>query len=202
MLPPAAEMAHQWGVSSASLREAFRSLETLGILDTKHGVGTFIRAYDISPILDNLSFSLLFKRDNLYRLIQIREAMEVGLIPAVVAQIDEENLSKLESILDEIAHSQDSYALEIDFHRTLYRCLNNELIPQFLDIFWLVHHDLVDQAMISHVGGDIRWRTHQPIVEALKKRDANAAIHAIHQHFDGVKHQLKAVETASPQGAA
>ena len=98
MLPPAAEMVSQLGVSSASLREALRSLESLGVVETRHGVGTFICAYDFSPILENLSHSLLFERDHLRDLVQVREALEVGLLDSAVQSIDDDHLRQLEAV--------------------------------------------------------------------------------------------------------
>src|SRR5687767_12658172 len=75
MLPPAAEMANYLGVSAASLREGLRSMEALGMLETRHGVGTFVCSYNLTPIFESLSFSLFFDNDGLYKLIQIRKAI-------------------------------------------------------------------------------------------------------------------------------
>lgn len=196
MLPPAAELADRLGVSSATLREAFRALEALGILTTKHGIGTFIRAYDLSPILDNLSFSLLFASDNLCKLVQIREALEVGLIPAVVAHIEDADIAELETLLAKMGEDDHSgQALEIAFHRTLYRCLDNDLVPYFLDIFWVVQRDLASRSVIFDTDWRTRQDTHVPIVTAVKTRDEAAAIQAIHDHFAGIKEQLQQVRT-------
>lgn len=41
-LPPEAELAAQFGVSRPTLRAALRELETLGLVKTAHGVGTFV----------------------------------------------------------------------------------------------------------------------------------------------------------------
>lgn len=192
MLPPAAEIAAQMGVSSATLREAFRALEALGVLTTKHGVGTFIRAYDLSPILENLSFSLLFASDSLYKLVQIREAMEVGLIAEVVGKISAEQVEELDNILVQMSEADPlENDMEIVFHTALYSCLDNDLIPQFLDIFWVVHRDLVSRSMIFPTAGELRWEAHVPIVKALKEGDAAAAVEAMHIHFDGIKSQLE-----------
>jgi DNA-binding FadR family transcriptional regulator len=199
MLPPAAEIAAQLGVSSATLREAFRSLEALGVLRTKHGVGTFIRAYDLSPILDNLSFSLLFAHESLIKMVQIREAMEIGLIPAVVEQITEEDICDLETILAQMKDDNSKEGLEIVFHRTLYRCLNNALIPQFLDIFWLVHRDFLHRSMIVSADAINRWQIHAPIVDAIKTRDAANAVEAMRSHFDGIRNQSDLVQTHDKQ---
>jgi GntR family transcriptional regulator len=43
-LPPEPELAHQMGVSRATLREALRSFEQQGIISRRQGVGTFVNA--------------------------------------------------------------------------------------------------------------------------------------------------------------
>jgi DNA-binding FadR family transcriptional regulator len=199
MLPPAAEIAAQLGVSSATLREALRSLEALGVLQTKHGIGTFIRAYDLSPILDNLSFSLLFAHESLSKMVQIREAMEIGLIPTVVEQIRKEDIHELESILAQMKDDNSAEGLEVVFHRTLYRCLDNPLIPQFLDIFWLVHRDLLHRSMVVSADATNRWQTHAPIVEAIKLRNTTNAVKAMRSHFDGIRNQSDLVQAQDKQ---
>jgi len=193
MLPPAAEMADRLGVSSASFREALRSLEALGVLETKHGVGTFVRAYDFAPILENLSFSLLFERDGLRELVQVREAMEVGLLPQAIDCIDDEALAELQAILDQMAQSEDGVDQDYHFHRVLYRCLKNELVLEFIDIFWVVYHDLTERLIVPERRQLDRWRTHAPILEAIQAGQKDAAVKALCAHFDEIKKRIAAI---------
>jgi DNA-binding FadR family transcriptional regulator len=193
MLPPAAEMADALGVSSASFREALRSLEALGVLEIKHGVGTFVRAYDFTPILENLSFSLLFKRDGLRELVQVREAMEVGLLPRAIECIDDESLAELQAILDQMVHSEDVVEGDRRFHRALYRCLGNELVLEFIDIFWVVYHDLTERLVVPERRQLDRWRMHAPILESIQAGQTDAAVKALCAHFDEIKERIAAI---------
>jgi DNA-binding FadR family transcriptional regulator len=45
-------MANYLGVSLASLREGLRAVEVLGMFETRHGVGTFVRTYNLIPVLE------------------------------------------------------------------------------------------------------------------------------------------------------
>jgi len=193
MLPPAAEMADKLGVSSASLREALRSLEALGVLETKHGVGTFVRAYDFAPILENLSYSLLFGRDSLQEMVQVREAMEIGLLPQVIERIDGDDLAELQIILDQMVQSEHGAEQDHYFHQVLYRCLNNDLVLELIDIFWIVYHDLTERLIVLERQQLDRWRMHAPILKAIEARDIDAAIAALRAHFDEIKERIAAV---------
>src|SRR5512137_2149251 len=41
-LPPQREMARRLGVSNSSVREALQSLQTMGVIGIRHGVGAFV----------------------------------------------------------------------------------------------------------------------------------------------------------------
>ena len=183
MLPPAPELATNLGVSIASLRESLRAMEALGMLETKHGVGTFVRAYNLAPVFEALSFSLLFDQDGLLKMTQIRESMEVGLIREVIAKIAEEDIDKLAAICE--ASAQQGWTAQDDqpFHRQIYACLNNELVAQILDIYWMAGSALINSEFFTVSDRLDNWQDHYQIVEALRAHDPEAAIEAMRQHF-------------------
>jgi GntR family transcriptional repressor for pyruvate dehydrogenase complex len=43
-LPPIGEMARAFGVGAPSVRQALTKLETLGLVEVRHGRGVFVRA--------------------------------------------------------------------------------------------------------------------------------------------------------------
>jgi len=78
-LPPERELAVQLGVSRPSVRAGLRSLAAIGVLQTRHGAGTFIT--DGPPTLGSEPLSFLaalhgFTRDEMF---EARRALEVGV---------------------------------------------------------------------------------------------------------------------------
>jgi DNA-binding FadR family transcriptional regulator len=183
MLPPAAEMASFLGVSAASLREGLRAMEALGMLETRHGIGTFVCGYNLTPIFESLSFSLFFDNKGLYKLIQIRKAIEVGLVHDVVPVIQEADLQTLDEMCVQSQATGWSAALDMRFHRLIYECLNNELIGHILDIYWMTSAKLVDPTAFTRFQRKFDWHIHRRIVDALQARDAEAAVAALQFHF-------------------
>jgi len=57
-LPPENDLAQQLGVSRNSVREAIKALESLGILETRRGIGVFVKAFSFEPLLANLAYGL------------------------------------------------------------------------------------------------------------------------------------------------
>jgi DNA-binding FadR family transcriptional regulator len=192
MLPPAAEMANYLGVSAASLREGLRAMEALGMLETRHGIGTFVCSYNLTPIFESLSFSLFFDNDGLYKLIQIRRAIEVGLIHDVVKVIGEGDLQALDELCRQGAESGWKTELDIHFHRRIYQCLNNELIAHILDIYWMTSAKLLDSASFTQQQRQTDWQDHRRIVDALQLRNAEAAVASLQLHFAHAESRLRA----------
>ena len=64
-MPPEAEMAETLQVSRNSLREALKSLETFGIIQSIHGQGTFISQNAIQRIPNIEVLQLLSDNDDL-----------------------------------------------------------------------------------------------------------------------------------------
>jgi len=191
MLPPAAEMASYLGVSHASLREGLRAMEALGMLETRHGIGTFVCSYNLIPIFETLSFSLLFDNAGLYKLIQIREAMEVGLIQEVASRISDEDLQKLEELCEQTVNQPWEAEYDIEFHRVIYKCLANELIAQILDIYWMTCTKLIDRSAYSPADKQLNREDHCQIVTALKSRNPTAAVDSLRKHFADAKGRLR-----------
>jgi DNA-binding FadR family transcriptional regulator len=196
MLPSAAEMASYLGVSAASLREGLRAMEALGMLETRHGVGTFVCSYNLLPIFETLSFSLLFDNEGLLKLMQIREAMEVGLIPEVVAQISDDDVRKLEVLCQQTTTPTWGSAEDIEFHRIMYRCLGNELIAQILDIYWMTSVKLIDRSAYSPTDRQLNRQVHCEIAAALQQRNAHLAVERTRKHFADAKQRLSRNEAS------
>lgn len=79
-LPPEAELAEVFGVGRLSLREAIKGLETVGVVRTRHGGGTYVEPFSFAPILENLPYAFQVEGRDLLNLLELRAALEEGLI--------------------------------------------------------------------------------------------------------------------------
>jgi GntR family transcriptional repressor for pyruvate dehydrogenase complex len=73
-LPSEKELSENFGVSKASLREAIRSLEALGLVDVRQGVagGAFIKEVDIETARDSLFNYIFFQNPSIHEFTQLR----------------------------------------------------------------------------------------------------------------------------------
>jgi DNA-binding FadR family transcriptional regulator len=202
-LPPEGRLAQELGISRPSVREAVKALESLGILETRPGVGLFVRPFSFDPIVDNLAYSVRSDRDSLSELLYVRKQLEAGAIVDVASRLATEPLRVLRSVVDRMgeraASGQSSPEEDRFFHRTLYLGLENHLLLKLLDVFWSVYQRLRDETGLSETADPVRaWENHRRIVEALETGKGALASAAMRNHFAGLEERIRNVVWPQP----
>ncbi len=75
LLPPERQLVQMLGVSRGSVRDAIRSLELMGLLEPRQGIGTVVCRRDATPA-NPLANALLEKRKLVAELIDVRKMIE------------------------------------------------------------------------------------------------------------------------------
>ncbi len=195
-MPTETSLMEQLGVSRNSVREALKALQALDIVEIRHGYGTYVGRASLDPLVDGLTFRTLAQQEDdaraLAEILQVRKVLEEGLLARVCEAVTDEDLDALDEIVSrmEVAGRAGQGFPEPDriFHETLYRSLDNTLVPQFLCVFWDVCHRVADaRGWIDNAPPAVTARRHRDIVTALRARDAEGARRAMAEHFEGVE---------------
>ncbi|MHA6627471.1 FadR/GntR family transcriptional regulator [Pseudonocardia sichuanensis] len=188
-LPAEAALAQRLGVSRLSLREATRSLQTLGVIEARHGNGLFVSAFSFRPLIEQLPYGLAAPGTALEEILTAREAMEVGLMPAVARLNPVRELGECARLAEEMSalEARGESTTEVDkrFHLSLYRALGNPLVDNLIEVFWELFTRLGDAIPVPPEGG--RGLVHLHIIRALQEGDAEASISAMQKHFDDIR---------------
>jgi len=204
LLPPEAELARALGVSRPSLREAMKALQSVGLVETRQGAGTFVGRFSLDHLVAGLAFTI---RSDLGRnlrtlrdLVEIREILERDLVARVAPLMTPPLLERLTSLvagMEARAERGELFPAEDRaFHEALYRPLGNALLTQLLGAFWEVFAAVRDELPGE---GPLSRETaagHRRIVEALAAGDGPAAAAAMTAHFAGIHQRLRAAEEA------
>lgn len=208
-LPTESELMERLGVSRNSVREALKALQAMGIVEIRHGFGTYVGAMSLAPMTEGLSFRTVAGHyrgeDSLLQLLQLREAIETGLMARVVAGSRERSaeLSALVAQMKEEA-AEGEVRAETDraFHAALYAGLGNGLLSEVLDAFWDAFHRVRTDLAEPLQDPMTTWRQHAEILAALEAGDAHRAEQAVRRHFDNVRERLRStvpeVSTQTP----
>jgi len=194
-LPTEAALAQQLGVGRNSVREAIKALESLGILETRRGIGVFVKEFSFQPLLDNLAYGMRDTLTDVSELREIRCVLETGLIGKTIEMIGEDDLRELREVTErmrERAERNESFAKEDQkFHQLLFRCQNNQMLDKLLDIFWIAFNRASNFNNLENPSPLATWRDHHAIVEAVAKRDVELARSKLDDHYLGIRQVIE-----------
>jgi len=190
LMPTEKNLEEQLGISRASVREALRSLETLGIIETRHGVGRFLREFNFDAILDNLSYNIPVNVKDFREMIEVRVALESTFVQRVAPDIRDDEIADLEAILAQLEHEvqrglddEDLIQAHTAFHLRLYRGTGNELLAHLIRVFATIQRTLTVQKKYRTSDKEEFIDLHRRVIGALKARDPELARERLTEHF-------------------
>ena len=199
-IPTEHELAERFGLNRMTVRAALQRLNALGILETRVGDGTYVRAFDFTDLIANISnfYTSMELLDDVW---EFRKIVEGGSARLIIDNGTEEDLAELRRISEEMTAAQNQlieaggypdsdavnhmYQLIFLFHEQLFKMTHNKL----LYYAHAVSKDAVCQAlMISgqqreehyfNVGTPEKLKFHEKIVELIVAKDYDACQEAI-----------------------
>ena len=189
ILPTEAELAEELGVGRGSVREAVKSLVSLGILEIQRGKGTFVREYNLDPVRETFHYGIQLNPKTLHELLNIRLWLELAIIEDVIAKISPRDIEKLEGILEEwqtrVTEGETAFSdLDSAFHRTLLQPLENEMLLRLSTVFWSFSDKLRESRRVQHFpSGDKIVADHRAILDAIKGQDIELAQASLRQSY-------------------
>lgn len=193
-LPPEAQLAADLGVGRSSIREAMKSLQSLGIVRVQRGEGFFVRKWNLDPVLETLSYGICFNPAAFRELMQIRVWLEAATIGEVVARMTPEDIAELEAILQEWEarfDSDESFAdLDERFHDVLYRSLENDTFASLLHVFWRAF-ETVDSDLHGEADIRVEYQSHRAVFDAIQSRDPALARERLLASFKNLQGRVR-----------
>jgi DNA-binding FadR family transcriptional regulator len=193
-LPPETQLVDQLGVGRSSIREAIKALQSLGMVEVRHGEGLYVREYNFDPVLETIGFAMQFNPKTLSELAQVRFYLEGGIIEDVVKTISEADINKLEKIMEvwreRLTKGGPFSDLDEEFHRTLYDIVDNQTLIKLLEVFWIAFENLDTKLGHDEQPIDLDYEQHKSILDAVKMRDAQLAHTRLMQHFKHLQDRI------------
>lgn len=192
-LPPEGQLADDLGVGRSSVREAVKSLQSLGIIEVRPGNGLFVRELNFDPMIEAFKFGMSFDTRTVEELLQIRIWLESAVIGDAVRRIGPDQVKQLDDVLNawevQSQNGQESLEFDEEFHRILYAVLDNETLMRLFDVFWESFRSLeVDTIRSSDPVEELR--AHRAIRESVGKGDVEETRVRLLDHFEHVRSRL------------
>lgn len=205
LLPPEGQLAADLGVSRGSVREAIKALESLGIVEVRHGDGVRVRAFNFDSTFDLLSYGVHFDPARVTEILQVRVWLEVAAVADAAERIGDEELVQLSALLDgweeKAARGEDVSEEDRSFHRMLYTPLGNESLIGLIDIFWVVYHAMVVPSLGSDRNPIATVATHRALLDAIQARDVALAVQRMRDHFRNLEVRIAQAAQVKQNGA-
>lgn len=194
-LPAERPLAERFGVSRGSIRDAFRTLETIGLLVTRHGQGTFPQELDVDRLVAPLASVLRYRHDLQDELLDVRRMFEPAVARVAATRVTDADLADLRRIVDaqrkKLKTGRSTLVEDTAFHAALARATRNRVVVSIMATL----NDLLVESRKRTLKQKGRPRRsilgHEAVVEALRQRDADAAGDAMRKHIDQIASLLR-----------
>ena len=199
-LPTESEIMARFEVSRPVVREALSKLQASGLVETRHGIGTFALALpdvsnfriapeDFSTVADVIS------------LLELRISLETEAAGLAAQRRTEANLSTLGAALAafsaSVSHDADTLPADFEFHMEVARATGNQ---HFADLMSYLGTMIIPRARVntplSAPEGRLSYLQrlhgeHESIFNAIKNQDSDAARAAMRTHLSNSRERLR-----------
>lgn len=192
-LPSERELAEQLGVSRPVVREAIIVLQSHGMVQIRHGAGVFVQTKRKSAPDTRMD-----SEAGPFEVIETRRLLE-GEIAALAAEmITDAQIAELEALIvrigDERLEESEREQADRAFHLTLARCTGNDVLANIVETLWdMRYHSALCEYFFRRAreaGIEPPADEHTTVLDALRRRDPNAARLAMREHLARVTQNL------------
>ncbi|TNJ62986.1 FadR family transcriptional regulator [Paenibacillus hemerocallicola] len=193
-LPSEKQLIDSLGVSRTVVREALKSLETVGIIKIKTGDGIYVDSLSLKPVLDQVSFR--WKQDDrrMRELLATRRVLELGALEMAIERYDLEAIEQMESCNRAmgamIAKGETPIEEDLKFHRALFRATGNETFYELSEVLT----DFFSTIRKKHLGKAEDSKKslieHSNMIRAIREKDVESAKREMEIHLNVLKRYM------------
>lgn len=204
-LPSERLLTQRLAVSRSALREGLQLLRARGLIETRHGKGSFVANLVQSAASNPLEHLLLQQERTLYDLLEVRELLESEAARLAASRGTEADHILIRRRFQELEdlHAQDCAPEDIAradhaFHLAICEASHNPVLVHMISLF--------NELMLSTVRVSVRHlypnqsskrqldRQHARLCAAVTQGQPDQARRAAREHIDGIRKQLRELE--------
>lgn len=187
-LPDMRTLAVQFGVSRATVREAFSSLVGMGLIELRHGEGTFVQKIDVETMVTKpMNAAMLLGHGDLRQLLELRRALETGVAEAAANRAEEADLSNVLVALRKLEatglHVEERVSADLQFHLALAAAAGNSILYNLLNSMAEVLRSCLHRLYEAEGAEVASVEEHRLIYEAVVAGDDAAAVSRMRGHL-------------------
>jgi GntR family transcriptional repressor for pyruvate dehydrogenase complex len=203
-LPAERELAQHFGVSRTAVREAIRALHEKGLVEGYSGRGTFVTYGTSQAVRQSLDLLVrIGQHEGATHLAELRQILEPGIAALAAARIEGQLLAtmrKAVAAMDRSLHDPDAYVeADLDFHLAMAEAAGNPLVVSLLDSIVGLLREQRSRIFTVDGGPERGQFHHKRILQAMERRDPDAAREAMRAHQQQVREDSSAPAAGNSQ---
>ncbi|EKS69887.1 MULTISPECIES: FadR/GntR family transcriptional regulator [Caballeronia] len=200
-----AEMVQRFGVSRTVVREALSRLQAAGLVETRHGIGTFVCEAGMSPLLHLDPADVAGSMDAL-AILELRISLETESAGLAAMRCDAARLATMRSTLGDfsrnVGEASDTVSPDLRFHMEIAHATGNRY---FVEIMEHLGTRMIPRTRITATPiprdqyADYLMRVnreHEQIADAIERGDADSARTAMRLHLINSRERLRRAQSS------
>ncbi|TPE49016.1 FadR family transcriptional regulator [Maribrevibacterium harenarium] len=192
-LPTESALCDLFGVSRTVIREAITQLKSLGLVETRRGVGTTVMRAMSSETVFAYNVDPTAIKDILH-ILEIRMSVESAACALAAERRSEADLAKMEQLFEDfdgaLVRGELARKEDYQFHLAICQATHNPFFKQFYEQF---NKNVIPRAKLVNANVDPaaseeylqRVRNeHEAILTCIRNKDAEGAKEAMYQHLN------------------
>jgi GntR family transcriptional repressor for pyruvate dehydrogenase complex len=186
-LPAERELAKRIGVSRPSVRAALQSLAALGVVETRHGAGTFVAVGPPTLGSEPLRFLAALHGFTDIEMFESRRVLEVGVVGLAAERATSDDLAAIaDAVAEGFASLDDPLTFlvhDITFHRAVAAASGNPILASLVEMVSALFYD--QRRLTAGRARDLAppAQQHRKIYQAIRARDRGRAEAAMNEHL-------------------
>ena len=172
------ELTEEFQVSKATLREALRSLETMGLVEIRQGAtgGIFLTEVNSQTLMHSMMNFMHFQSVSVREITMLRYMLEPHIARIAALKISDEEIAQLASYVEN-GESEDGSPRKKNtrFHHYLSRITKNSLLILIVDFIDHLLDEMKQSLDLGPVFHDKVQNSHKKILDCLVNKDAEGA---------------------------
>jgi len=194
-LPSERELTEIFKVSRTTVREAIRTLESMKLLQSRQGNGTYVLASTEEDLIQPLAAALFNAKDDIRQIFYVRKIIEPHVAALAAENATEQEIEEMEEILrkQEICIEHDESIIETDstFHNLMAGAAKNRVMERLT----IALVDFLKESRENYLQDDERdnkrpessLEGHKKVLAAIRNGDCEAAKKLMLEHLEAIE---------------
>lgn len=182
------KLSEKLGISRPSIREALRSMENIGLIESKQGSGNYLLGNFSKNLTESFSLMLLMKQVDYVDITEVRRAIELEAYKIAMRSISDQQLKDIKSCLVNPLNErfENEILFDKNFHFSIVKATGNGFMMNIVEPLASVCEELIEETLKKATIDEREQlaQYHMQIYLGLEEKNLEKGLSAINAHYD------------------